>query len=325
MGKTAVIFPGQGSQYPGMGKDFYEQYGEARSIYEIAAAATGLDVKTICFTENDKLNQTEFTQIAMLATEIAMYKTVQSLGLKGDLFAGLSLGEYAALAAAGVMASEDCFKVIRKRGILMQNAYPVGGGMAAIIGLSGEKVEAVLTDQESDDRTDNEKQSAPIQSRFGIVTIANYNCPGQIVISGELNALDAASKALSDAGAKRCIPLKVSGPFHSALLKEAGMGLAKELENIELKNPEIPYITNVDASYVKEKTHIKDLLTRQIYSSVRWQQSMERMIADGVDTFIEIGPGKTLKGFMKKIDASVTCYSIGTVDEMNNVLEELNS
>ena len=207
----------------------------------------------------------------------------------------------------------------------MQNAYPEGGGMTAIIGLSGEKVESVLTDQESDDRTDNGKQNAPIQSRFGIVTIANYNCPGQIVISGELNALDAASKALADAGAKRCIPLKVSGPFHSALLKEAGMGLAKELENIELKDPEIPYITNVDASYVKEKTHIKDLLTRQIYSSVRWQQSMERMIAAGVDTFIEIGPGKTLKGFLKKIDASVTCYSIGTVDEMNSVLEELNS
>ncbi len=303
MGKTAVIFPGQGSQYPGMGKDFFEEFEVARQTYELAGTAAGLDVKTLCFTENEKLNQTEYTQIAMLATEVAMFEVAESLGLQADAFAGLSLGEYAALAAAGVMAPVDYFRIIRRRGILMQEAYPVGGGMMAVLGLSGDQVEAAIHGSKAE--------------------IANYNCPGQIVITGELTAIEEARDELQKAGAKRCIPLNVSGPFHSSLLAESGAALRKELEGVNLENPAIPYVTNVDASYVTDKSRVKDLLARQICSSVRWQQSMERMIADGFDTFVEIGPGKTLKGFLRKIDPSVTCHSIGTVEEMRQVLEQL--
>lgn len=166
MGKTAVIFPGQGSQYPGMGKDFFEEFEVARQTYELAGTAAGLDVKTLCFTENEMLNQTEFTQIAMLATEVAMFKVAEALGLRADACAGLSLGEYAALAAAGVMAPVDYFRIIRRRGILMQEAYPVGGGMMAVLGLPGEQVEAAIQAYKAE--------------------IANYNCPGQIVVTGEL-------------------------------------------------------------------------------------------------------------------------------------------
>ena len=320
MGKTAVIFPGQGSQYPGMGKDFFEEFEVARQTYELAGTAAGLDVKTLCFTENEKLNQTEYTQIAMLATEVAMFQVAKSLGLQADASAGLSLGEYGALAAAGVMAPVDYFRIIRRRGILMQEAYPSGGGMMAVLGLSGEQVEAALQAGHAEIACHDDAKSSTKRS---IVTIANYNCPGQIVLSGEQAALENARESMMAAGAKRCVPLNVSGPFHSSLLTEAGAALRKELEGVNLEKPAVPYVTNVDASYVTDKVRVKDLLSRQISSSVRWQQSMERMITDGFDTFVEIGPGKTLKGFLRKIDPAVTCHSIGTVEEMHQVLEQL--
>lgn len=307
MSKVAFLFPGQGSQYPGMGKDFFEQFEVARQTYELAGTAAGLDVKTLCFTDNELLNQTEYTQIAMLATEVAMLKCVESLGLKADLCAGLSLGEYGALAAARVMAPVDYFRIVRKRGILMQNAYPTGGGMMAVLGLSGQQVLEVLESR----------------TGAGIVGIANYNCPGQIVLSGELTALESVKDAMLKAGAKRCIPLKVSGPFHSALLKEAAQALRKELDGVNLERPRVPYVTNARASFVTDCAEVKDLLARQICGSVYWQQSMERMIESGVDTFVEIGPGKTLRGFLKKIAPEVTCHSIETVEEMKLVLEEL--
>ena len=204
MGKTAVIFPGQGAQYPGMGRDFFEKYPEARMIYELAGTAAGLDVKELCFTENERLNITEYTQIAMLATEVAIYTCAAAAGLKADVCAGLSLGEYGALAAAKVMSYTDLFQIIRKRGILMQEAYPEGGAMTAVLGMDGEAIETVLKNAE------------------GEVSIANYNCPGQIVITGEKTAVDQASLVLKEAGARKCIPLKVSGPFHSRLLSNAG-------------------------------------------------------------------------------------------------------
>lgn len=326
MGKTAVIFPGQGSQYPGMGKDFFEEFEVARQTYELAGTAAGLDVKTLCFTENEKLNQTEYTQIAMLATEVAMFKVAESLGLRADACAGLSLGEYAALAAAGVMAPVDYFRIIRRRGILMQEAYPVGGGMMAVLGLSGEQVEAAIQACKMAWERETNVGQGGMQDGTGsrgVLEVANYNCPGQIVITGELAALDKAKDELQKAGAKRCVPLNVSGPFHSTLLAGAGAALRKELEGINLEEPAIPYVTNVDASYVRDKSRVKELLSRQICSSVRWQQSMERMIADGFDTFVEIGPGKTLKGFLRKIDPAVTCHSVGTVEEMRQVLEQL--
>lgn len=301
MGKTAFIFPGQGAQYCGMGKDFFDAFDTARKVYATADEATGLDVGELCFTENDRLDITEYTQIAMLATEVAILKVLEEKGFRADCTAGLSLGEYGALAAAGVMELSRLFWLIRCRGLYMQEAYPVGGAMSAVLGLDAEKIRNICAETE------------------GIVSIANDNCPGQIVITGESQAVQAASVRLQEAGAKRCIPLKVSGPFHSRLLEGAGERLAAELENVEVKSPAIPYICNVEASYVTEAAPIKELLARQVSSTVRWRESMERMLADGVDTFIEIGPGRTLAGFLKKMSRDVKVINIGTVKELEGI------
>lgn len=298
MGKTAFIFPGQGAQYCGMGKDFFDVFDTAKKVYVTAGEAAGLDVGELCFTENDRLDITEYTQIAMLATEVAILKVLEENGLRADCAAGLSLGEYGALAAAGVMELPGLFWLIRCRGIYMQEAYPEGGAMSAVLGLDTEKIRNICAETE------------------GIVSIANDNCPGQIVITGEAQAVQAASVRLQEAGAKRCIPLKVSGPFHSRLLAGAGEKLAAELEGVEVKRPAIPYICNVEASYITEAAPIKELLARQVSSTVRWRESMELMLADGVDTFIEIGPGKTLAGFLKKMSRDVKVINVGTVRDM---------
>ena len=262
-------------------------------------------MESLCFTENDKLNVTEYTQIAMLATEVAILKVVEAKGIKADVCAGLSLGEYGALAAAKVMELKDLFRLIRMRGLLMQEAYPVGGAMTAVLGMDADKIKEICDNTE------------------GIVTIANYNCPGQIVITGEEEAVGKAAQALSEAGAKRCIPLKVSGPFHSALLEGAGSKLGEELEKVTIQKPQIPYVCNVDATYVTEADRIKELLEKQVSSSVCWQQSVENMIADGVDTFIEIGPGKTLTGFMRKINKDVKVMNIENINDIEKVMEAI--
>lgn len=305
MSKTAFVFPGQGAQYVGMGKDFYENYETAKAVFDLAKEATGLDVAKLCFTENEDLNVTEYTQIAMLATEVAILKVLEEKGVKADLAAGLSLGEYGALAAAKVMELEDLFRLIRSRGIYMQEAYPVGGAMTAVLGLDADTIRNICEETE------------------GIVSIANDNCPGQIVITGEENAVAAASAKLQEAGAKRCIPLKVSGPFHSALLSGAGEKLAAELENVKVNEPEIPYICNVEAAYVTESAKVKDLLARQVSGTVRWRETMEKMLADGVDTFIEVGPGKTLTGFLKKMSRDVKVMNVENIENLNTVLAEL--
>ena len=305
MGKTAFMFPGQGAQYVGMGKDFYEQIPVSREMFELAGKASGLDVAALCFEENEQINITEYTQIAMLATEVAMLKAIEEKGFKPDVTAGLSLGEYGALAASGVMSAEDVFKVVRKRGIYMQEAVPNGGAMVAVLGLDTAVIEKICEETE------------------GFVSIANYNCPGQIVITGKTAAVEAASEKLKEAGAKRVMMLNVSGPFHSPLLVPAGEELSKELETVNLHPLNIPYVTNVTARKVEDIGETKELLRSQVSSPVRWMQSMEYMIKEGVDTFVEIGPGKTLAGFLKKIDRSAKVCNIASWEDMERVTQEL--
>ncbi len=304
MSKIAFVFPGQGAQYTGMAKDFYEKFPVSREVFEKASKVSGLDIKTLCFEENENLNITEYTQIAMLTAEIAILRAVEEAGIHSQVNAGLSLGEYGALAASGVMREEDAFAIVRKRGILMQEAYPTGGAMSAILGTDAELIEKIC-------------EETP-----GIVSIANYNCPGQIVITGEEKAVLTAGEALKAAGARRVIPLKVSGPFHCELLKEAGKKLGEELEKMEIQTFAIPYVTNVTAQYVTESDHVKNLLVKQVSSSVRWQQCVEQMINDGVDTFIEIGPGKTLTGFLKKINRNVKALHIEKIEDLEAVRKE---
>lgn len=304
MSKVAFIYPGQGAQKIGMGMDFYKQYATAREVYEKATAWLGMDVKELCFEENDRLNLTQYTQAAMVTTSMAMEKVLEEQGIHPDITAGLSLGEYCAIATAGAMSLQDAIVTVRKRGILMEQAVPAGqGGMAAVLGMEASAIEQVVD---------------PIEG----VSIANYNCPGQIVITGMKEPLNNAMEALKEAGAKRVIELVVSGPFHSAMLNEAGEKLAQELSHITLGALKIPYVTNVTAEPVTDTESIKELLARQISSPVKWQQSVERMIAEGVDTFIEIGPGRTLTGFLKKINRDVTAYNIETVADMEEVLEK---
>lgn len=301
MGKTAFIFPGQGAQYIGMGKDFYEQIPVSKEVFKLASNVSGLDVAALCFEENDKINITEYTQIAMLAMEVAILKAIEERGYKPDVTAGLSLGEYGAITAAGVMSVEDVFKVIRKRGIYMQEAVPEGGAMVAVLGLDTAVIEEVCAKTE------------------GVISIANYNCPGQIVITGESDAAERAVQALKEAGAKRCVPLNVSGPFHSCMLEDAGEKLGQVLNQATVCDIRIPYLSNVTADYVMDKEQVKPLLVRQVSSPVRWQQSVERMIADGVDIFVEIGPGKTLSGFMRKINKEVKTLNIEKVEDLEKL------
>lgn len=307
MSKIAFIFPGQGAQACGMGKDFYEQTETGKRIFDKATQLMGFSMPQLCFEENDRLDITEYTQAAMVTASIAMMRVLEENGIKPDVAAGLSLGEYCALAAAGVMSDEDAIRTVRQRGILMQEAVPVGeGAMAAILALDAAAIEEVTGTMEG-------------------VWIANYNCPGQIVISGEKAAVEEACEKLKAAGAKRAVMLNVSGPFHSGMLADAGEKLGEVLSQVELHEPQIPYVANVTAQYVKSAAEVKELLTRQVSSSVRWQQSVEAMIADGVDTFIEIGPGKTLAGFMRKISRDVKTLNVEKLEDIGKAVEALKS
>lgn len=301
MGKIAFVFPGQGVQTVGMGKDFYDNSKVAKSVYEIASKASNLDVEGLCFEENDKLNITEYTQIALLATEVAILKEVQNRGIKPDVCAGLSLGEYAALAAADAMELEDLFELIRLRGKYMQEAYPQGGAMMAVLGLDADAVSKVCEETE------------------GIVSIANDNCPGQIVISGEENAVNAAGAKLTEAGAKRCVALNVSGPFHSKLLSKASEQLKEALADKNIKDVAVPYICNTEARAVTDSSEIKDLLVRQVSSGVRFRESILLMKEMGVDTFIEIGPGKTVAGFIRKTDRELKVINIEKFEDLEKL------
>ena len=305
MSKIAFIYPGQGAQVCGMGQDFYEQTEIGKQVFDLATEILGFSVPELCFTKNDRLDITEYTQAAMVTTSIAMTKVLEEKGVKPDVAAGLSLGEYCALYAAGAMTEKDAIATVRQRGILMQEAVPVGqGAMAAILAMDASAIEEVI-------------------SGIDGVQIANYNCPGQIVISGKKEAVETACEKLKEAGAKRAIMLNVSGPFHSRMLTGAGEKLGEVLEQVEIHPLSIPYVANVTAEYVTDAADVKPLLMKQVSSSVRWEQSVRAMLADGVDTFIEIGPGKTLAGFRKKIDRTVKVLNIEKLEDVDKVVEEL--
>lgn len=305
MGKTAFMFPGQGAQYAGMGRNFYNEYRESAEVYDIASETLKMDIKKLCFEENDMLDKTEYTQIAMFVTEVAILKALYSKGYRSQVNIGLSLGEYAALYASGAINLEDACRIVRQRGIYMENEVPAGkGAMSAVVGMEIESVEKIL---------DN----------YPGVQIANYNCPGQIVISGITEDVDIAGAELKEAGAKRVIRLNVSGPFHSQLLVKAGEKLGLLLKDVKLGSINVPYIANYSADYITDTKDVKELLEKQVYSPVRFQQSVELMIKDGVDTFVEIGPGKTLSGFVKKINknigAEINIMNISEPEDLNNL------
>ncbi len=305
MRKLAFIYPGQGAQKAGMGADFYENSPEAKSLFDEADAALDFDLKEICFQENEKLNETQYTQPAMVAACLAMTRVLTRRGIRPDMTAGLSLGEYAAIAAAGALKELDAVLLVRKRGLFMEHAVPAGeGAMCAVLGMTGEALERELRDTAD-------------------VTIANYNCPGQMVITGKAEAVRAAAERLKTAGAKRTVLLNVSGPFHSPFLRTAGEELRKEIEKTELHPLMIPYVANVTAEKVERREEISDLLSRGVSSPVKWQQSMEYMIKEGVDTFVEIGPGRTLFGFLKKISTEVSVYHISSWEDMERAAGEL--
>ncbi|MBX4261994.1 ACP S-malonyltransferase [Clostridium estertheticum] len=309
MSKIAFIFPGQGAQYIGMGKELFENIEECKNIFNIADKELNFELSKLCFEgEIEELNITENTQPAILTVSIAALMALQKHGIKCDVTAGLSLGEYSALVCSGAMNFRDAVKLVKKRGRFMQEAVPVGiGTMAAIIGLEASLVQEAC----------NEAKAS------GIVEIANLNCPGQIVIAGEIAAVELACEKAKEKGAKRAIVLSLSAPFHSSMLKPAAQRLEIELKNISFDDMTIPLMTNVNGDYVKNKDDIKDNLKLQVMSSVLWETIIKRMIKDGIDTFVEIGPGKVLSGFVKKIDRKLTIVNIEDMDSLNKAIELL--
>lgn len=310
MGKVALVFPGQGAQYVGMAKDLYENDEVAKNVIDEACIALNIDLKKLMFEgSEEELSKTENTQPAMVTHSVAVLKAIQSkMDLKYDACLGLSLGEYSALVAADAIDFKDAVCLVKKRGKFMQETVPTGvGAMAAILGLDREILGNVVKD---------------IQG--GIVEVANYNSPGQIVISGENEKIEEAMVKCKEAGAKRAVKLNVSGPFHSSMLREAGVKLANELEKVNMTKPKVDVVANVNADYYQNEG--KDLLIKQVSSSVLWEDSIERLLNDGYDTFIEMGPGKTLKAFIKKIasnkKASVNIYNIDGIDSLNEFVQD---
>lgn len=313
MEKIAFLFPGQGAQYIGMGKEISEKYSTANRIFEAASETLNLDMKKLCFEGPDaELMKTEFTQPAILTTSVAILRVIEEYGLSAEVCAGLSLGEYSALVYSGALDFEDAVGLVRKRGKYMQEAVPLGRGtMAAILGLDNIAVAEII------------KKA----SEKGIVEGANYNCPGQVVISGEIDAVNEACSIAKSMGAKRATVLSVSAPFHCSMLKGAGDKIKEELDKVEINKPHKKVISNVTGNYINKEDEIKDLLVKQVYMPVLWEQSIERMIHDGVDTFLEIGPGKTLVGFAKKIGKKdkkeLNLYNIENLENLENLINVL--
>lgn len=315
MGKVAFIFPGQGAQHPGMGKDFYENFQESRLVFEEANEYLNMDIRKLCFEgPHEDLIRTENTQPAILTTSIAMMKALEKEGIDCDYTAGLSLGEYTALVKSSGVKFSDAVRLVKIRGKLMQETVPEGlGGMAAILGLDKDKILEAIEE---------------VKGKY-LVEIANFNSPEQIVITGEREGVQLVCDKVLDMGAKKVVLLPVSAPFHSSLLKEAEVKLKKELETTTLFDLEKELISNVDAKPVVKKEEVKEKLVKQVSRSVLWQESIEFLINRGVDTFIEVGPGKSLSGFVKRISKLInrkvdTLYvnSIETLHSTVNSLKE---
>ena len=305
--KIGFLFPGQGAQSVGMGKDLYDKYEEYKNVYEEIEKITGVKVSDLTFNSSEEeLSQTKNTQICILTMSLAILKLLEKQGIKADSSIGLSLGEYAALISSNAISFEDGIKIVKKRGELMQNLCPEGDwSMAAVLGLEEENVVKVCNEIE------------------GFVVPANFNCPGQIVISGEKNAVNKAMEKMKIAGAKRVLELKTSGPFHTEKLDEASKALRKELESITINGFNHKVIKNLDGKEYTNEDNVKDILSNHITNPVRFEQGIQTMLDMGIDTFIEIGPGKTLTGFVKKANKEVKTYNVNSVESFESLLKEL--
>ena len=307
MSKIAFLYPGQGAQVAGMGKDFYEQSPLAKEVFDKSCEILGQDMKHICFEENELLDRTDYTQAALVTTCMAMTKEIMARGLTPDMTAGLSLGEYCAITTAGGMELEDAIKMVWLRGNLMHNAVPDGkGGMAAVLGLSGEAVNEAIAYMEG-------------------VYVANYNCPGQISCAGSADEIDAFCAAIKEKGG-RAVKLAVSGAFHTPYMKDASEELEKALKVMTINAPQTEiYANRTGKPYPQDTAQIIETIALQASSSVRFEDTLKNMWADGIDTFIEVGAGKTLTGFVKKTLPEAKMYTVTTVDALNEAIENIKA
>ncbi|MCL4516976.1 MAG: ACP S-malonyltransferase [Firmicutes bacterium] len=306
MRRLAFIFPGQGSQYVGMGRQLAEHYPVAAKTFSEANAALGFDLQSLCFNGPEEgLKETAVTQPAILTASVAALNVLLELGARPTYVAGHSLGEYSALVAAGALKFADAVRLVRRRGELMAAAVPDGqGSMAAVLGLEASRL----------------AEACRAASDAGVVEMANLNCPGQIVISGSRAAVQKAGELARAAGAKRVVELQVSGPFHSSLMAPAAEGLSRLLAAVELADPRVKFVANIEADFVETAKEVRERLIRQVVASVRWEESMRRILDAGVDAFVEVGPGKVLNGFIRKIDRDVPVFNAEDPESCQKVL-----
>lgn len=312
--KIGFVFSGQGAQYTGMGQDLYDEYPLVKSYFDRASAVLGYDMAELVFTENDRLDETEYTQPAILTVSVALYALILEQGIRPAALAGLSLGEYSALVAAGALSFEEAVQLVAKRGRFMSEAVPSGvGAMSAILGTTREQVEALCL--------------KATEEAGQLVTPANYNMPGQIAIAGYRDAVEKAEELASDYGVKRAIRLNVSGPFHTPLLAKAADQLAAELTNVTFHDFELPIATNFTGKVIASKEALPETLKQQVQSPVRFEECIETMLDMGIDTFIEIGPGKALSGFIRKIRKGTNVQNVenqATFTKMQNFVAKLS-